>query len=228
LIKAIAQPLGLLLNYIYGIVNNYGLSIVVFTLIIKLVLLPLTLKQTQSMKQMQELNPKLKELQKKYAHDKQKLNEKTMELYRQHNVNPAGGCLPLLIQLPILFALFQVLRTPTEYNIAQEAVVQNFLWIKDLSAPDTGIIIPGSNFGIPILPILAAATTYYQSKMMSTGNVNNPSQNTMNIVMPLMIGWFSLKFPSGLALYWVLSNVFQIVQQYFTMRPGKVVKEESN
>jgi len=218
LIRAIAQPLGLLLSYIFGIVNSYGLTIVIFTLIIKVVLLPLTLKQTKSMKQMQEINPKIKELQKKYANDKQKLNEKTMELYRQHNVNPASGCLPLLIQLPIIFALFQVLRTPTDYNIAQEAVTQSFLWIKDLSAPDR----------LYILPVLAAATTYYQSKMMSTGSASNSSQNTMNIVMPLMIGWFSMQFASGLALYWVLSNLFQIIQQYFTMRSGKVVKEESN
>lgn len=218
MIRAIAQPLGVLLSYIFGIVNSYGLTIVIFTLIIKVILLPLTLKQTKSMKQMQEINPKLKELQKKYANDKQKLNEKTMELYKQHNVNPAGGCLPLLIQLPIIFALFQVLRTPTDYNIAQEAVTQSFLWIKDLSAPD----------GLYILPVLAAATTYYQSKMMSTGSPVNSSQNTMNIVMPLMIGWFSMQFASGLALYWVLSNLFQIVQQYFTMRSGKAVKEESN
>ena len=92
------------------------MSIVVFTILVKLILLPLTLKQTKSMKQMQELNPKLKALQKKYGNDKQKLNEKTMELYRQHNVNPfAGGCLPLLLQLPILFALFQVLRLPDRY-----------------------------------------------------------------------------------------------------------------
>lgn len=218
MIRAIAQPLGVLLSYIFGIVNSYGLTIVIFTLIIKVILLPLTLKQTKSMKQMQEINPKLKELQKKYANDKQKLNEKTMELYKQHNANPAGGCLPLLIQLPIIFALFQVLRTPTDYNIAQEAVTQSFLWIKDLSAPD----------GLYILPVLAAATTYYQSKMMSTGSPVNSSQNTMNIVMPLMIGWFSMQFASGLALYWVLSNLFQIVQQYFTMRSGKAVKEESN
>jgi YidC/Oxa1 family membrane protein insertase len=221
LIEAIAVPFGYLLRYIYNFVNNYGLSIVIFTFVVKLLMLPLTLKQTKSMKEMQELNPKLKELQKKYAKDKQKLNEKTMELYKQHNVNPASGCLPLLIQLPIIIALFNVLRQPEKYVFTPEvydAVGKSFLWLKDLSVPDS----------LYILPVLAAVTTYLQTKMVSTGNAANPSQNTMNIVMPLMIGYFSLNFPSGLTMYWVLNNIFQIIQQYFTMRPGGTVKEESN
>lgn len=221
MIEAIAVPFGYLLRYIYNFVNNYGLSIVIFTIVVKLLMLPLTLKQTKSMKEMQELNPKLKELQKKYAKDKQKLNEKTMELYRQHNVNPASGCLPLLIQLPIIIALFNVLRQPEKYVFTPEvydAVGKSFLWLKDLSVPDS----------LYILPVLAAVTTYLQTKMVSTGSTANPSQNTMNIVMPLMIGYFSLNFPSGLTMYWVLNNVFQIIQQYFTMRPGGTVKEESN
>jgi len=221
LINAIAAPFGLFLKYIYGFVNNYGWSIVIFTIIVKMILLPLTLKQSKSMKKMQDLNPKLKELQKKYAKDKQKLNEKTMELYQKEKVNPAGGCLPLLIQFPVLIALFQVLRMPEKYVFTPEVyatVEKSFLWLKDLSNPDS----------LYILPILAAVTTYYQSKMMNTGNVQNAQQNTMTIVMPLMIGWFSLKFPSGLALYWVLSNLFQIAQQYYIMRPAKAVKEESH
>lgn len=221
MVNAIATPLGVLLRYIFNIVNNYGVSIIIFTILIKMLLLPLTLKQSQSMKKMQELNPKLKEIQKKYGKDKQKLNEKTMELYREHNVNPAGGCLPLLIQLPILIALFNVLRLPEVYVFTPEVyqtVAKNFLWLPNLAEPDP----------FYILPVLAAGTTYLQSKMMSTGSTDNPTQNSMNIVMPLMIGWFSMKFPSGLSLYWVLSNVFQIVQQYFMMRPRKAVKEESN
>ncbi len=221
MINAIATPFGLFLRYIYDFVNNYGWSIVIFTIIVKILLLPLTLKQSQSMKKMQELNPKLKEIQKKYAKDKQKMNEKTMELYKKENVNPAGGCLPLLIQFPVLIALFQVLREPQKYVFTPEVyatVEKSFFWLKDLGSPDS----------LYILPVLAAATTYYQSKMMNNANAQNPTQNTMTIVMPLMIGWFALKFPSGLALYWVLSNLFQIVQQYFIMRPAKAVKEESN
>ena len=226
MINSIAVPLGKLLFYIYDVVNSYGLSIVVFTILVKLILLPLTIKQTKSMKQMQELNPKLKALQKKYGHDKQKLNEKTIELYRQHNVNPfASGCLPILIQLPVLFALFQVLRLPEVYVFTPETyetVGKSFLWIKDLSA--------ASSFSDPIsyiLPILAAVTTYYQSKMVTPKNAEG-SQSTMNVVMPLMIGYFSFSFPAGVTLYWVLSNIFQIVQQYFGLSRGGTVKEESN
>lgn len=226
MINSIAVPLGKLLFYIYDIVNSYGLSIVVFTILVKLILLPLTIKQTKSMKQMQDLNPKIKALQKKYGHDKQKLNEKTMELYRQHNVNPfASGCLPILIQLPVLFALFQVLRLPEVYVFTPETyekVGKSFLWIKDLSA--------SSSFSDPIsyiLPILAAATTYYQSKMVTPKNAEG-SQSTMNVVMPLMIGYFSFSFPAGVTLYWVLSNLFQIVQQFFGLSRGGTVKEESN
>jgi YidC/Oxa1 family membrane protein insertase len=226
MINSIAVPLGKLLFYIYDIVNSYGLSIVVFTILVKLILLPLTIKQTKSMKQMQDLNPKIKALQKKYGHDKQKLNEKTIELYRQHNVNPfASGCLPILIQLPVLFALFQVLRLPEVYVFTPETyetVGKSFLWIKDLSA--------SSSFSDPIsyiLPILAAVTTYYQSKMVTPKNAEG-SQSTMNVVMPLMIGYFSFSFPAGVTLYWVLSNLFQIVQQFFGLSRGGTVKEESN
>ncbi|MDD2572933.1 MAG: YidC/Oxa1 family membrane protein insertase [Bacillota bacterium] len=228
--NAIAVPLGKLLFYIYSLVNSYGLSIVIFTILVKLILMPLTIKQTKSMKQMQELNPKIKALQKKYGHDKQKLNEKTMELYRQHNANPfTSGCLPLLLQLPILFALFQVLRLPETYVFTPEtydAVGKSFLWIKDLSA--TGSLLKDYKDPIKwILPILAAGTTYYQSKMVTPKNVEG-TQNTMNTIMPLMIGYFSFSFPAGVTLYWVLSNTFQIVQQYFGLGRGGTVKEESN
>lgn len=230
MINAISVPLGRLLFSIYNMVNSYGLSIVVFTILVKLILLPLTLKQTKSMKQMQELNPKLKSLQKKYGNDKQKLNEKTMELYRQHNVNPfAGGCLPLLLQLPILFALFQVLRLPDRYVFTPEVyetVNKSFLWIEDLSA--TSSFTESMKEPVMwILPILAAATTYYQSKMVTPKNAEG-TQSTMNTIMPLMIGYFSFSFPAGVTLYWVLSNVFQIVQQYFGLGRGGKAKEESN
>ncbi len=229
--NAIAVSLGKLLFTIYKIFNSYGLSIVIFTILVKLLLLPLTIKQTKSMKQMQELNPKMKALQKKYANDKQKLNEKTMELYKQHNINPlAGGCLPMLLQLPVLFALFRVLRQPELYVFTPEVydtVNKSFLWIKDLSA----ISSFKESMGNPvmwILPLLAAGTTYYQAKMVAPKGADPSSQNTMNVVMPLMIGYFSFSFPAGVSLYWVLSNIFQIVQQYFGMARGGALKGESN
>lgn len=228
--NAIAVALGKLLYYIYGIVKSYGLSIVVFTILVKLILLPLTIKQTKSMKQMQELNPKMKALQKKYGNDKQKLNEKTMELYKEYNVNPlSGGCLPLLLQLPILFALFKVLRMPELYVFTPETyetVNKSFLWIKDLSAISTF----KESMGNPvmwILPLLAAGTTYYQTKMVTPKGAEASSQSTMNVMMPLMIGYFSFSFPAGVSLYWVLSNMFQIVQQYFGLGRGGILKGES-
>lgn len=245
--KAIAESLGKLLYYIYSVVKSYGLSIVVFTVLVKLILLPLTLKQTKSMKQMQELNPKMKALQKKYSNDKQKLNEKTMELYKQHNVNPlAGGCLPLLLQFPVLLALFQVLRSPDIYVFTPavyESINKSFLWIKDLSSSSIpGIteikglsgqlaLILSSITSHPtgfILPLLAAGTTYYQSKMVTPKGMEGASPGSMNVIMPLMIGYFSFSFPAGVTLYWVLSNIFQIVQQFFSLGLKGVVKEESN
>lgn len=213
----IAGPLGSLLNFLYGVVSNYGLAIILFTLIIKLVLLPLTIQQLKQTKQMSEVQPKLKELQEKYKNDKEKLNIKTMELYKEHKVNPVGGCLPLLIQLPIIFGLFAVLREPTKY-IADprfaEAVNEGFFWIKNLSEPD-----------LWILPILAGITTYFSMNGPGAAPVQNQTMKTMNMIFPVMILWWGRSFPAGLTLYWVVSNVFQMGQQYF-MPKVKKSKEE--
>ena len=209
----IAKPLGVLLNFLYGIVNNYGIAIILFTIVIKLVLLPLTIQQLKQTKQMNELQPKLKELQEKYKNDKEKLNVKTMELYKEYKVNPVGGCLPLLIQLPIIFGLFAVLREPIKY-IADpaftQAVNEAFLWIPNLSEPDK-----------IVLPVLAAITTYFSMNSTSTGPVQNQTMKTMNMVFPVMILWWGRSFPAGLTLYWVVSNAFQMAQQYFMPKAGK-------
>ncbi len=213
----IYQTMGKLLYGVYLVIQNYGLAIVLFTIIIKIVLLPLTLKQTNSMKKMNELQPQLQELQKKYKNNKEKLNEKMMQLYRENNYNPAGGCLPLLLQFPVLIGLFRVLQSPELYVFPKEvyeSVVQNFLWLPNLGEPDP----------IYILPVLAALTTYLSTKMVSNNATGDAAQTqkTMGIIMPLMIGWISIKFPSGLALYWVVSNLFQMGQQYMALRnvPG--------
>lgn len=209
--------MGKLLYGVYLVIQNYGLAIVLFTIIIKIVLLPLTLKQTNSMKKMNELQPQLQELQKKYKNNKEKLNEKMMQLYRENNYNPAGGCLPLLLQFPVLIGLFRVLQSPELYVFPKEvyeSVIQNFLWLPNLGEPDP----------IYILPVLAALTTYLSTKMVSNNATGDAAQTqkTMGIIMPLMIGWISIKFPSGLALYWVVSNLFQMGQQYMALRnvPG--------
>ncbi|HHT51181.1 MAG TPA: membrane protein insertase YidC [Eubacteriaceae bacterium] len=214
--------MGKLLYGVYLVIQNYGLAIILFTIIIKIALLPLTLKQTNSMKKMNELQPQLQELQKKYKNNKTKLNEKMMELYRENNYNPAGGCFPLLLQFPILIGLFRVLQDPALYVFPKdvyESVVQNFLWLPNLGEPDP----------MYILPILAALTTYLSTKMMNTNTTSDvaQTQKTMGIIMPLMIGWISIKFPSGLALYWVISNLFQMGQQYIALRDVSGNKEVS-
>lgn len=208
----IADPLGRLLLLVYGIVGNYGISIILFTILVKLVMIPLTIKQTRSMKNMQEIQPKIKEIQNKYKNDKEKMNEKVMALYKENNVNPFGGCLPLLVQFPIIIGLFTVLREPENYGFALEVVEAGFLWMPSLSAPDPWV-----------LPILAGATTYLSSKTMSASKGGGGQQESMQKMMlyffPLMIFWWGRSFPAGLTLYWVVSNLFQTVQQLVINRP---------
>ena len=182
-------------------VGNFGISIIIVTILIKIALLPLTLKQDKSMKEMKKLQPKIEKIKKDYAHDKQMLNIKTMELYKEHKVNPLGGCLPLLIQFPILIALFGVLRNGI---IPQDS---SFLWLK-LSDKDPYYI----------LPVLNGAVSFFQQKLMGTSD--NPQMKNMMYVFPIMMIMFSLKMPSGLQLYWLTSSILAVVQQYFIMKKG--------
>ncbi|KAB3533833.1 membrane protein insertase YidC [Alkaliphilus pronyensis] len=217
---ALAQPLGMLLKMIYDLIGNYGISIIVFTIVVKLLMVPLTLKQMRSMKQLQEVQPKIKELQEKYKNDKEKLNIKTMELYKQYNVSPFGGCLPLLIQFPIIIGLFTALRDPGLYVFGSEEIYQqintSFLWLSNLTDPDPWI-----------LPILAGATTYLSSITMSS-NKNDQTQKMMTYFFPILIFWWGRSFPAGLTLYWVVSNGFQAAQQIIITKPYAKVKEGSN
>lgn len=203
----ISRPFGALLRIIFDFTGNYGYAIILFTIFTRILLLPINIKQTQSTKKMNELNPKIKEIQTKYKNNPEKMNQELMKLYKEHNYNPAAGCLPALIQLPIIIALFGVLQNPTKFVFTPEefdAIAKGFLWLADLGKPDQ----------LYILPVLSAVTTYLQTAMLSAkGNVD-PSMKTMNIVLPLMIGYFTLKFPSGIALYWVVGNIFTIIQQY--------------
>ena len=207
MLAAIAKPLGALLKLIYDMVGNYGISIILFTILTKILLLPINIKQTQSTKKMNELNPKIKALQAKYKNDKEKLNEKLMELYKEEKYNPAGGCLPLLIQMPIIIALFRVLQSPTTFVFTPEqfdAISKSFLWLPDLGLPDK----------MYVLPVLSALTTYFQMNMVAAKGNTDPNMKTMNMVMPIMLGWITVKFPSGLAMYWVVGNLFTIAQQF--------------
>ncbi|MBM7615588.1 YidC/Oxa1 family membrane protein insertase [Alkaliphilus hydrothermalis] len=219
--SALAKPLGMLLKMIFDLTNDYGISIIVFTIVVKLLIVPLTLKQTKSMKQMQEIQPKLKELQEKYKDDKEKLNIKTMELYKEHQVSPFGGCLPLLIQLPILFGLFAVLRNPGLYVFGSEEIYKSidtsFLWLPNLADPEK-----------LVLPLLAALTTFLSSYTMSSSNKGDQTQKMMMYFFPIMIFIWGRGFPAGLTLYWVVSNGFQVVQQLLISKPYARAKEGSN
>jgi YidC/Oxa1 family membrane protein insertase len=204
--------------------SNFGLSIIVLTVIVRLVLFPLTLRQTQSTKAMQSLQPKIQELQKKYAKDQRRLQQEMMKLYKEAGINPLGCLWPMLIQLPIWIALYQsIMRalaaTPEDLlNLSQHlyswaAVTQavplneHFLWLR-LSRPDPNLI----------LAILVGGTMWVQQKMV-TAPPTDPRQQSMNnmtlLMMPLIFALFTLSFPSGLALYWVVSNIIGIIIQYF-------------
>lgn len=187
-----------------GITNpevSYGLAIILFTAIIRVILLPLNIKQTRSQVAMTEIQPEVKKLQEKYKNDPQKQQQEMMKLYKEKGVNPMGGCLPLLVQLPILWALFYVFRSIPEFR------KYGFLWIKVLSKPD-------SAFVIRILPILSGVTQYISTVLMSpSGNSDQAKQTTtMNITMSIFMVFMSWNFNAALVLYWVTNNLFQIGQ----------------
>lgn len=227
--------LGKLLRTVYDVVSSigtepenfsyYAMAIIITTILFKLILLPVNLSQSKSSKKMNEIQPKLKELQTKYKDDPQTMQAKMSELYREHKYNPASGCLVLLLQLPIIFAFFKVMRDPVTFAFTEpgfyESMNMNFFWIKDLNIPDPYM------WG---LPLLAAATTYFQSLTMtqSQGNTDPQAQSSMkmmNTFMPIMIFFAARGFAAGLALYWVVSNTFTIVQQLISNRDVGKVKE---
>ncbi|MDQ7792223.1 MAG: YidC/Oxa1 family membrane protein insertase [Clostridia bacterium] len=202
-----------LINSLYGFtlslgIPSYALAIIMLTVLIKLVLYPLTRIQMRSMMSMQLLQPEIQELQKKYAKDKQMLQVKMMELYKERKVNPMAGCLLLLAQMPFLIALYRALW---DFNYVDTAHA-GFFWLETLSMQDPTYI----------LPILAGVTTYFQSKMtmpsMPTSGEPNPAQQTqkmMLVFLPFFIGWISSTLPAGLSVYWVTFNLMGILQQYF-------------
>ena len=190
-------------NSMFNLVS-YGYAIILLTIIVKFLLYPLTVKQVKSMKAMQELSPKLKKLQEKYKDNPQVMQQKVAALYKEAGVNPLAGCLPLLVQMPILMGMYYSLYN-LEYPSADAA---QFLWLPSLSEADPYYI----------LPILNVLTTFYQTRQ--TSDTSNPQMRTMMLVMPLFIGFISLNFPSGLVLYWVVMNLCQIVQQWWIYREG--------
>lgn len=286
----ITRPLGYLISMIYDLVQNYGLAIIFFTIIVKLILLPLQVKSQKAMKRQQKIQPIILELQKKYANDQQKLQQEMMKVYRENNVSMSGGCLPLLIQMPILFALYSAIRRPLTYikgvDFTSEAVKESVMTVvmkMKESFPDIIGNLGSSSFeyfrdncqiqlakwadmlglsgslgwdinfnflgldlsGIPknsltmilsgnfsdigtvlliLIPALAIFTTWLSMKYSQSqtqpavsANEDNPAQSmtkSMNLMMPIMTGFFTFTLPSGIGIYWIISSAMQMVQQF--------------
>jgi YidC/Oxa1 family membrane protein insertase len=213
-------PILWVMRHLHGVIPNYGIVLIIFSVIVKIIVWPLTHKSHESMKRMQMLQPYLKELKEKYKKDMQRLQKETMKLYKEHKVNPMGGCLPVLIQMPLFIALFSVFRSTIELRGAPF-----IFWMKDLSAPDYVLHLPFSipmyGAAVAILPIIMGITTYFQSKISMT----DPNQKMMLYFMPVFLVAIFNKMPSGLTLYYTLFNVLTLVQQQF-VKPKDAVPVE--
>ncbi len=207
----LCYPLVWVLNVFYGLIPNFGVAIILLTILVRLLFWPLTHKSTVGMKKMQEIQPLMKEIQAKYKDNPQRLQQETFALYREHKVNPMSSCLPMLIQIPVFIALFNVLRAAVELRYAP------FLWIGDLSEPEALFASWFPFGGLNLLPILMAVTTGLQSYFTpSTGD--KKQQQMMMIMMPAMMLFFFYSFPAALSLYWFMSNVASIIQMWMIRR----------
>ncbi len=191
---------------------SYGIAIIILTIVIKVLLLPFALKQIKSMKGMQEIQPKVAALQKKYKNDRAKLSIEMQKLYREHNISPLAGCLPLLIQMPFLISIFYALQ-----GFQYDSAHASFLWLSSLASKDPTYV----------LPILSAVSTWALSAQTAPKNAEGP-QKMMTYFMPLFIGYISINFPSGLVIYWVVSNLFQLVQQTIVFHKDKGLRSVIN
>ncbi len=214
----LAKPLLVVLKWFYSFTHNYGVSIILITIIIKIIFWPLTQKSYTSMQKMKKIQPKIQQIREKYKDDREKLNQELMQVYKTYKVNPMGGCLPMVLQIPVFFALYRML------NSAVELRHQPFiLWIHDLTAPDRlnvgfaiDLPIVGHLTGIPVLTILMGITMFLQQKM--TPSSGDPRQEKIMLIMPIMFTFFFINFPAGLVLYWFVNNILSIAQQYWINR----------
>jgi YidC/Oxa1 family membrane protein insertase len=207
----IAKPMLSLLRLLYDFIGNYGLAIIVVTILTKILFWPLTRKAYKSMKEMRKLQPHINKLREKYKGDRQKMNQEMMALYKSYKVNPMGGCLPMVVQIPVFIAFYKVLGASIELRHAPF-----LLWINDLSAPDRlniGIDLPYVG-GLPVMTLLMGASMFIQQKMTPT--MGDPTQAKIMLLMPIMFTFIFINFPSGLVLYWLVQNVLSIGQQYWT------------
>lgn len=216
----LAKPFLYALKFFYKYIHNYGVAIIIITVILKALFYPLTNASYKSMKEMQKLQPKMEALKEKFKNDRDAMNKAVMELYKTHKVNPMGGCLPMVVQIPVFFALYKALMFSIELRHAPF-----ILWVKDLSAPDAlfGVIPHGLPFfgGFPIgpLPLLMGVTMVIQQKM--TPSNMDPTQAKMMMALPFIFTFMFLNFPSGLVLYWLVNNILTIAQQAYINRTLK-------
>jgi YidC/Oxa1 family membrane protein insertase len=209
----ISIPFLYVLHFSHRFTGSYGIDIVLLTLVIKILMAPLTHKSFVSMKQMQKLQPQMERLKEKFKNDKEKLNKEIMDLYRRNGVNPLGGCLPMVLQFPVFIGLYNALSTPIELRHAP------FLWIKDLSRPDWESLpfaVGGWQLGVPVLTILMGASMFIQQWM--TPMAGDPNQRKLMLMMPLMFTFMFVSFPAGLTVYWLVNNILTIGQQYWINR----------
>lgn len=194
----LVRPMTQLLAWFLGITGSYGMAIILLTLVVRFIILPLTIHQMKSMKRMQEIQPRMKELQAKYKDEPAKLNQEMMALYKNEGVNPFSGCLPLLVQMPFLYAMFAALQAfnPAAYG----SFGVSFLWITNLNQPHD-----------LILTVLTVVSMLAQSWL--TGAASDPNQRMMMYMMPVMFGWMGYNMQAGVVLYWVVSTIFGLVQQ---------------
>ena len=204
----LCYPLVWVLNLFNSLIPNYGVAIILLTILVRLVFWPLTHKSTVGMRRMQEIQPKVKEIQKKFKDNPQRLQQETWALYRENKVNPLSSCLPMLVQIPVFIALFTVLRSAVELRYAP------FLWISDLSEPEALFASWFPFGGLNILPLAMAALTVLQSAFTPSSG-DNRQQRMMMIMMPLMMLFFFYNFPSALSLYWMLSTAFGVAQAWW-------------
>jgi YidC/Oxa1 family membrane protein insertase len=205
----IAKPLIVGLNFLHTYVGNYGIAIIILTIIIKILFWPLSQKSYKSMEKMKKIQPLMAQVREKYKDDRDQMNKEVMQLYKAHKVNPAGGCLPMLLQIPVFFALYQALLGAIELRHAEfiaHLPFTDIVWLADLSAKDP----------FYITPIIMGATMFLQQKMTPTAG--DPTQAKIMLFMPIIFTFIFLSFPSGLVLYWMVNNILSIAQQWMISR----------
>jgi YidC/Oxa1 family membrane protein insertase len=213
----IAKPLLHAMNFIYKFIPSYGIVIIIITIIVKILFWPLSNKSYKSMSQMKKLQPKMAELRAKYKHDKKMMNQELMNLYKLYKINPLGGCLPMVLQIPVFFAFYKMLYQAIELRHAPF-----FLWINDLSAPDRlfsfsfKVPLMAPPYGIPVLTLIMGASMFFQQKMSPPPG--DPTQAKMMMFMPIFFTFIFINFPSGLVLYWLVNNILSMVQQKYVIQ----------